>query len=72
MTKRLLVGIDVGTTSTKAVLFDQDGTLLAEAAQEYPTAYPYNGWAEQDPEDWWSATCATLTQIFADPQWDAA
>lgn len=69
--KRMLIGIDVGTTSTKAVLFDQDGTLLAEAAQEYPTAYPHNGWAEQDPEDWWRATCATLTHIFADGQFDA-
>lgn len=72
MTKRLLIGIDVGTTSTKAVLFEQDGTLLAEAAQEYPTAYPHNGWAEQNPEDWWRATCVTLQRIFADAQFDAS
>jgi hypothetical protein len=36
----LLLGIDVGTTGLKAVLCDADGTILAQASQEYPTAYP--------------------------------
>src|SRR6187401_2855108 len=72
MSKRLLIGIDIGTTSAKAVLFDADGTVLAQAGQEYPTHYPHPGWAEQDPEDWWQATCAVLLQLVAasghDPQ----
>jgi xylulokinase len=72
MTKQLLIGIDIGTTSTKAVVVDTQGTLLAQAAQEYPTHYPHPTWAEQDPEDWWRATCAVLRRIFAtgavDPQ----
>ncbi len=72
MKRSLLIGVDVGTTSTKAVLFDQDGTQLAEAAQEYATAYPHNGWAEQDPEDWWRTTCAALSQLFADQRFDPA
>jgi xylulokinase len=72
MTKNLLIGIDVGTTSTKAVLFDRDGALLAEAAQEYPTAFPHNGWAEQDPENWWRATCVTLQRLFADKRYAPA
>ncbi|MEZ4859715.1 MAG: FGGY-family carbohydrate kinase [Caldilineaceae bacterium] len=71
MTRDLLIGIDIGTTSTKAVLFDSQGVLLAQAAQEYPTAYPHPNWAEQDPEDWWRATCAVLQQIFAAPRFDA-
>ncbi|RIK47563.1 MAG: carbohydrate kinase [Chloroflexi bacterium] len=66
-----LVGVDVGTTSVKAVLFDTQGTVLAEAGQEYPTTYPQPNWAEQDPDDWWRATCATLQQIFANSRFDA-
>lgn len=47
----LLVGIDVGTTSLKTVLCDVQGTVLAQAGQEYATAYPHPNWAEQDPDD---------------------
>jgi xylulokinase len=72
VTKELLIGVDVGTTSTKAVVFDLMGNILAQAAQEYPTYYPLPNWAEQDPEDWWQATCSVLQRIFAehaiDPQ----
>jgi xylulokinase len=65
MSSHLLLGIDVGTTSLKAVLFDADGALLAQASQEYPTAYPHPNWAEQDPDDWWRAACAVLPQVIA-------
>jgi xylulokinase len=65
MDKDLLVGIDVGTTGTKAILADLHGTVLAHAGQEYATAFPRSNWAEQDPDDWWRATCAVLPQIFA-------
>lgn len=47
-----LVGIDVGTTSVKAVLLDAAGQRLADFAAPYPTARPTPGRAEQDPEDW--------------------
>lgn len=66
MSARLLLGIDVGTTSLKAVLFDADGAPLAQASQEYPTAYPHPNWAEQDPGDWWRAACAILPKVIAD------
>ena len=72
VTRNLLLGIDVGTTSLKAILFDADGTILSQASQEYPTAYPHPNWAEQDPEDWWRAACDILPQLFvaagADPR----
>ena len=66
MSSPLLLGIDVGTTSLKAVLFDADGAILSQASQEYPTAYPHPNWAEQDPDDWWRAACAILPKIIAD------
>jgi gluconokinase len=45
-----VIGLDLGTTSTKAVLFDFQGTVVHEAAVEYPLDTPHPGWAEQDPE----------------------
>lgn len=65
MANDLLIGIDIGTTSTKAVLVDRHGALLGEASQEYRTAFPHPNWAEQDPEDWWRATCSILPRLFA-------
>lgn len=45
----LLLGIDLGTSGTKTVLFDSDGRRLASHTVEYPLYQPKNGWAEQDP-----------------------
>jgi xylulokinase len=51
-----LLGLDVGTTGCKAVLFDEDGLLLASASREYPVELPRPSWAEQDIERvWWLA-----------------
>ncbi len=58
-----LIGIDVGTSATKTVLFDEDGNVVASASQEYPMYQPENGWAEQKPEDWRDAVLATLRQV---------
>ncbi len=58
-----LIGIDIGTSGTKTCLFDADGTLIASATGEYPLSQPHNGWAEQDPEDWWQATVDTLRAV---------
>jgi xylulokinase len=59
----LTVGIDVGTTATKAVLADLEGKLLRERTAGYAYAKPRPGWAEQDPEDWWQAVCSALREI---------
>lgn len=72
MEKDLLVGIDVGTTSTKAILADRLGGVLAESSHEYATAYPHPNWAEQDPDDWWRATCRVLHRLFVDATVDPA
>ena len=47
-----LIGIDIGTSGTKTVLFDTEGNVIASATIEYPLSQPQNGWAEQDPADW--------------------
>ena len=59
----VLVGIDVGTTATKGLAIDPDGTVLATAEASYPLSTPRPGWAEQDPEDWWRATETVLAEL---------
>ena len=61
----LFLGIDVGTTSVKAVLADADGTVVAHAAAGYPTQSPRAGWAEQQPHDWWAAVVSSVQAVMA-------
>lgn len=59
-----LIGVDIGTSGTKTVLFDEAGAVVASALCEYPLYQPKNGWAEQDPEDWWQATVTTIHTVL--------
>ena len=60
---RYLIGIDIGTSATKTVLFDERCQVVASASQEYPMHQPQNGWAEQDPGDWKEAVLATIRKV---------
>ena len=51
-----LLGIDLGTSSVKAVAVSASGKILGLGSVEYPILTPQPGWAEQDPEQWWNAT----------------
>lgn len=59
------LGVDLGTSGTKTVLFDQYGATVASASKEYPLYQPENGWAEQDPDDWWDAARETISTIMS-------
>lgn len=59
-----IIGVDLGTSGTKTVLFDREGNAAASATVEYPLYQPENGWAEQDPRDWWRAAAATIGQVI--------
>ncbi len=59
-----LIGIDLGTSSTKTVLFDEAGNVISSASKDYPLYTPQNGWAEQSPEDWANAALETLTTVI--------
>lgn len=65
---RYLLGIDVGTTGTKTLLFREDGQLMGHAYRPYPMYTPAVGFSEQDAEDWWQAVCQTVREVCADPQ----
>lgn len=61
----IYLGVDIGTTSTKCLAVDEDGRVLGLAQQSYPMAHPMQGWAEQDPEDYWRALVSTVSQCVA-------
>lgn len=52
---RVVLGIDLGTSSVKAMLLDVDGSVIGVRAKEYGVDIPRPGWAEQDPELWWAS-----------------
>ena len=59
-----LLGIDIGTSSTKTVLFSISGEVVASAMDVYPLYQPRNGWAEQDADDWWNATVTSVKEVI--------
>jgi xylulokinase len=61
----LLAGVDVGTTGVKALAVTPDGDVVARAEHTYPFSSPSPGFSEQDPEDWWRATEAALSELCA-------
>ena len=58
-----LVGLDVGTSGVKGIALSPHGELLATAEESYPLSTPQPGWAEQDPELWWTAAQRVLAQL---------
>ena len=56
---RYVMAIDQGTTSSRAILFDEAMTIKTIAQEEFPQHYPASGWVEHDPSDLWSTVAAT-------------
>ncbi|MFI3324721.1 MAG: xylulokinase [Clostridia bacterium] len=61
--KDILLGIDIGTSACKIVAFETDGTVVTQVTMDYPVYYPKQGWAEQDPNQWWEAICKGLKEV---------
>jgi xylulokinase len=68
----LLIGHDVGTGGSKAVLADTDGNILARAFEPYGVDFPQPHWAEQDPATWWNAVARNSRRVLADSGIDPA
>jgi len=59
-----LLALDQGTTSSRAILFDAAGGVVARAQQEFPQLYPRPGWVEHDPEAIWTSQAAVLNDVL--------
>lgn len=59
------LGIDIGTSGTKAVCFNEKGQALASSSAEYALFTPQNGFAEENPTDWWVACKKVISEITA-------
>ena len=66
MQKKYVIGVDGGTESIRAGVFDLSGNPLAFASVTYPTNFPNPGWAEQNPEDWWNALGGAVRRAVID------
>jgi len=58
------IGVDIGTSGTKSVLFDQTGKVMASDTVEYPLYQEKNGYAEQEPSDWYNASISSIKTII--------
>ncbi|MGD0807581.1 MAG: FGGY family carbohydrate kinase, partial [Anaerolineales bacterium] len=63
--KRYFLGIDVSTTGSKALLIDAAGTVVASASSPHTLQNPKPLWSEQDPEEWWTASCAAIRDALS-------
>ena len=64
MSKNYLLGIDIGTSACKVAVFDRNGQVMASATGDYPVYYPQEGWAQQNPEEWWDAVCGAIQEML--------
>lgn len=59
----MFLGVDLGTSSIKLLLGDENGRILDTESADYPLSYPQEHWSEQSPEDWWAGFCGALCAL---------
>jgi glycerol kinase len=64
--EKVILAIDQGTTSSRAILFDSNCRIKAVAQQEFPQHYPHSGWVEHEPEDLWETTLSTCRKVLSE------
>ena len=64
MTDPLLLSLDQGTTSSRAILFEKDGSSVFTSQQEFKQHYPESGWVEHDAEEIWSTTLTACVKAL--------
>ncbi|MGB9553676.1 MAG: xylulokinase, partial [bacterium] len=65
MKKKTVLVLDVGTESVRAALVNEAGTIVALKGENLRFYSPQAGWAEQDPEEWWSASCQCIREVLS-------
>jgi len=62
---RFVLALDQGTTSSRSILFDHDGRIVATAQREFTQHFPRSGWVEHDAEEIWATQAATIAEVLA-------
>lgn len=62
----LYIGVDLGTSSVKLLMMDQDGEIKKIISRDYPLYFPHTGWSEQNPEDWFTQSIDGLKELLSD------
>ena len=60
------IGVDLGTSSVKLLLMDDDGNIINTVTKEYPIYFPKPGWSEQNPVDWDDKTAEGIRELTCD------
>jgi xylulokinase len=63
-TKSFFLGVDTSTTSSKALLIDEAGAVVAVASSPHTLQTPRSLWSEQDPPEWWQAVCVSIRSVL--------
>lgn len=63
--KKYMIALDQGTTSSRCILFDREGTICSMAQKEFRQIYPKPGWVEHDPVDIWSSQFSVMTEAMS-------
>ncbi|MFD2869352.1 glycerol kinase [Kurthia sp. 3B1D] len=64
--KKYILAIDQGTTSSRAILFNHDGTIFHTYQQEFPQYFPQSGWVEHNAEEIWSSVLSCIATVLSD------
>ena len=62
---KYIMALDQGTTSSRCIIFDQEGKICGMAQKEFDQIYPQPGWVEQNPREIWSSQFSVLTEASA-------
>jgi glycerol kinase len=65
MPAKFILSLDQGTTSSRAILFDHSGSIVAVAQKEFTQHFPQSGWVEHDAEDIWSSQFSVMAEVLA-------
>ncbi len=68
---KFIIALDQGTTSSRAVLFDEKGSIVGIAQQEFTQIFPQSGWVEHDANEIWNTQLGVLQKVIADSSVDA-
>ena len=67
---KYILSLDQGTTSSRAILFDENQNIVAVSQKEFTQIYPKEGWVEHNPMEIWSSQYAVMMEVVAQPAGD--